>query len=142
VRDRSGFGAWFRYSISGPCQGGVECPAISVYLELDVPSIEVDFDNYSLHTFAPLYPAIFYILSSASNATKSWPREYNPPESMSELKVGDNFPEGVTFSYVPYTPENGDITSCGIPINYDASKGSDSLFSQICQVCGSSIDIH
>jgi len=38
------------------------------------------------------------------------------------LKVGDSFPGGVTFSYVPYTPENGDITSCGIPINYDASK--------------------
>jgi hypothetical protein len=43
---------------------------------------------------------------------------------MAELKVGDSLPSGVTFSYVPYTPENGDITSCGIPINYDASKGS------------------
>ena len=43
---------------------------------------------------------------------------------MAELKVGDSLPNGVTFSYVPYTPENGDITSCGIPINYDASKGS------------------
>jgi hypothetical protein len=43
---------------------------------------------------------------------------------MAELKVGDSFPSGVTFSYVPYTPENGDITACGIPINYDASKGS------------------
>jgi len=41
---------------------------------------------------------------------------------MSELKVGDSFPSGVVFSYVPYIPENGDITSCGIPINYDASK--------------------
>jgi len=43
---------------------------------------------------------------------------------MAELKVGDSFPEGVTFSYVPYTEENGDITSCGIPITYDASKGN------------------
>lgn len=42
---------------------------------------------------------------------------------MSELKVGDSFPSGVKFTYVPYTPENGDITSCGIPIQYDASKG-------------------
>ena len=42
---------------------------------------------------------------------------------MSELKVGDSFPSGVTFSYVPYTPENGDITSCGMPVNFDASKG-------------------
>jgi len=41
---------------------------------------------------------------------------------MTELKVGDSFPSGVTFSYVPYTPQTGDITSCGIPINYDASK--------------------
>jgi hypothetical protein len=40
------------------------------------------------------------------------------------LKVGDNLPSGVTFSYIPYTPEKGDITSCGIPINYDASKGN------------------
>ncbi|TAQ85542.1 hypothetical protein B7494_g6131 [Chlorociboria aeruginascens] len=41
---------------------------------------------------------------------------------MPELKVGDSFPSDVTFSYVPYTPENSDITSCGIPINYNASK--------------------
>lgn len=41
-----------------------------------------------------------------------------------ELKLGDSIPAGVTFSYVPYTPENGDITACGIPINYDASKGT------------------
>jgi alkyl hydroperoxide reductase 1 len=42
---------------------------------------------------------------------------------MTELKAGDSFPEGVKFSYVPYTKESGDITACGIPINYDASKG-------------------
>jgi len=41
---------------------------------------------------------------------------------MSGINVGDSFPSGVTFSYVPYTPENGDITSCGMPVNYDASK--------------------
>ncbi|CAL3964320.1 hypothetical protein PZA11_001707 [Diplocarpon coronariae] len=41
---------------------------------------------------------------------------------MAELKLGDSLPAGVSFSYVPYTPENGDITSCGMPINYDASK--------------------
>lgn len=39
------------------------------------------------------------------------------------LKVGDTIPAGVTFSYIPYTEDKGDITSCGIPINYDASKG-------------------
>jgi len=41
---------------------------------------------------------------------------------MTALSVGDSFPSGVTFTYVPYTPENGEITSCGIPIQYDASK--------------------
>ena len=46
-----------------------------------------------------------------------------------ELKLGDSIPAGVTFSYVPYTPENGDITACGIPINYDASKGTPLLLS-------------
>src|SRR5277367_2312788 len=48
---------------------------------------------------------------------------------MSTLKVGDSFPEGVVFSYIPYTPETSDITACGIPINYDASKGT-SFFHQ------------
>jgi alkyl hydroperoxide reductase 1 len=42
---------------------------------------------------------------------------------MASLKAGDSFPEGVVFSYIPYTEEKGDITSCGIPVNYDASKG-------------------
>jgi hypothetical protein len=46
------------------------------------------------------------------------------------LKVGDTLPSGVTFSYIPYTPEKGDITSCGIPISYDASKGK--LFHALC----------
>ena len=48
---------------------------------------------------------------------------------MAELKVGDSFPEGVVFSYIPYTEEKGDITACGIPINYDASKGQALLLS-------------
>jgi hypothetical protein len=46
---------------------------------------------------------------------------------MPELKVGDSFPDGVTFSYIPYTDEKSDVTSCGIPITYDASKGIHSL---------------
>jgi hypothetical protein len=40
------------------------------------------------------------------------------------LKVGDGLPSDVTFSYIPYTPEIDDITSCGIPVNYNASKGT------------------
>lgn len=42
---------------------------------------------------------------------------------MTTLKAGDSFPEGVSFSYVPYTPETGDITSCGFPQAFDASSG-------------------
>ncbi|MCJ1409670.1 hypothetical protein MMC19_003752 [Ptychographa xylographoides] len=41
---------------------------------------------------------------------------------MSAPKIGDSFPDGVTFTYVPYTPEKEEITSCGIPIPYNASK--------------------
>ncbi|RVX66207.1 putative peroxiredoxin pmp20 [Exophiala mesophila] len=41
---------------------------------------------------------------------------------MSGLKEGDQFPDDVVFSYVPYTPESEAITACGIPINYNASK--------------------
>lgn len=42
---------------------------------------------------------------------------------MPELKAGDAFPEGVAFTYVPYSPEQPDIIACGIGIKYDASKG-------------------
>jgi hypothetical protein len=42
---------------------------------------------------------------------------------MTELNTGDSFPGDTTFSYVPYVPENDAITSCGIPISYDTSKG-------------------
>ncbi|CRK27749.1 Peroxiredoxin Pen c 3 like protein [Verticillium longisporum] len=38
------------------------------------------------------------------------------------LKVGDSFPEGVIFSYVPVQPETSEFTACGIPVNYNASK--------------------
>lgn len=63
---------------------------------------------------------------------------------MSGINAGDSFPADVVFSYVslpsphrinppssiltqflsyiPWTEEKGDITSCGIPINYHASK--------------------
>ena len=43
---------------------------------------------------------------------------------MSALKAGDDFPEGVTFTYVPYNPDQGAVTACGIPVKYDASKGN------------------
>ena len=54
---------------------------------------------------------------------------YNPPytplnlENMAPLKAGDSFPEGISFSYVPSTPEDNDILKCSIPIKYDASTG-------------------
>ncbi|RFU32631.1 hypothetical protein B7463_g3708, partial [Scytalidium lignicola] len=39
-----------------------------------------------------------------------------------ELKLGDALPSDVSFTYIPYVPESADITACGIPIKYDASK--------------------
>jgi alkyl hydroperoxide reductase 1 len=42
---------------------------------------------------------------------------------MPELKVGDTFPEGVSFSYAPLTPENSEITACGIRQEFNASQG-------------------
>lgn len=42
---------------------------------------------------------------------------------MPELKVGDTFPEGVTFSFIELSPETSDITSCGIPQKYDVAQG-------------------
>ncbi|OOF96829.1 hypothetical protein ASPCADRAFT_206971 [Aspergillus carbonarius ITEM 5010] len=38
------------------------------------------------------------------------------------LKPGDYFPSDVVFQYIPWTEESGEITACGIPINYNASK--------------------
>ncbi|KAJ6008653.1 hypothetical protein N7499_001296 [Penicillium canescens] len=38
------------------------------------------------------------------------------------FNAGDAFPENVVFSYIPWSEESGEITSCGIPINYNASK--------------------
>ncbi|KAK2742971.1 Peroxiredoxin Asp f3 [Onygenales sp. PD_40] len=41
---------------------------------------------------------------------------------MAPLKAGDDFPADVKFPYIPWTEEKGDITACGIPQLYDASK--------------------
>ncbi|KAG9236095.1 putative peroxiredoxin pmp20 [Amylocarpus encephaloides] len=38
------------------------------------------------------------------------------------LAVGDAFPEEVSFGWIPYVPDNGEITACGIPTRYNASK--------------------
>lgn len=42
---------------------------------------------------------------------------------MSALKAGDAFPQEVAFSYIAPSPETAEITACGMPIKYDASKG-------------------
>ncbi|KAL1849275.1 peroxiredoxin type-2 [Paecilomyces lecythidis] len=41
---------------------------------------------------------------------------------MAQLKVGDKFPEGVTFTYIPYSEDKLEFNTCGLPIKYDASK--------------------
>ncbi|KAF2479569.1 peroxiredoxin-2D [Neohortaea acidophila] len=40
--------------------------------------------------------------------------------NVSELKVGDKFPEGVKFEYAPI--QDADPTSCGVPQTYNASE--------------------
>ena len=40
---------------------------------------------------------------------------------MAGLKVGDSFPEGIKFTYVPPKADS-EITSCGIPQPYNASE--------------------
>jgi alkyl hydroperoxide reductase 1 len=42
---------------------------------------------------------------------------------MSAPKAGDDFPDGVTFMWVPYGEDKAGITACGLPVKYDASKG-------------------
>ncbi|KAJ5772451.1 Allergen [Penicillium odoratum] len=41
---------------------------------------------------------------------------------MTTLKSGDAFPADVTFKYIPWTEENAEASSCGIPIDYNASE--------------------
>ncbi|VVT55357.1 uncharacterized protein SAPINGB_P004556 [Magnusiomyces paraingens] len=38
------------------------------------------------------------------------------------LSVGDQFPSGVKFTYIPYSPDLEGVTACGIPIAYDTEK--------------------
>lgn len=41
---------------------------------------------------------------------------------MAGLKVGDTFPDGIEFSYVPWSPETASPEACGMPIPYKASE--------------------
>ncbi|KAF5667957.1 oxidoreductase [Fusarium heterosporum] len=41
---------------------------------------------------------------------------------MSELKVGDDFPEGVFFTYVPPSKETAEFSTCGTPVPFPASQ--------------------
>ncbi|KAH7014321.1 peroxiredoxin type-2 [Microdochium trichocladiopsis] len=38
------------------------------------------------------------------------------------LKAGDEFPEGVSFTWIPPAPETSEFSACGMPIKYNASK--------------------
>ncbi|KAJ6446936.1 peroxisomal matrix protein [Purpureocillium lavendulum] len=41
---------------------------------------------------------------------------------MAALAAGDSFPEGVSFSYIPYADDKEALNACGVPVTYDASK--------------------
>lgn len=38
--------------------------------------------------------------------------------------TGQSFPEDVSFQYIPYSSDKAGLNSCGLPIKYDASKGT------------------
>lgn len=38
--------------------------------------------------------------------------------------AGQAFPEDVSFLYIPYSPDKAGLNSCGLPIKYEASKGT------------------
>lgn len=42
------------------------------------------------------------------------------------FSVGDKLPTDVKFTYIPYTEEKADVTACGMPITYNAGKGTQS----------------
>lgn len=56
--------------------------------------------------------------------TTNLPTNTNNTAKMTELKAGDNFPEGVFFSYIPPTPEISKFSTCGTPVPYNASQGT------------------
>lgn len=66
-----------------------------------------------------LHTSLFNLHTNKSPTT-------NHTFAMSELKVGDAFPENVSFTYIPPAPEISEFSQCGIPIKYNASKGSSS----------------
>ncbi|KAH7185555.1 Redoxin [Fusarium flagelliforme] len=41
---------------------------------------------------------------------------------MSGIKAGDDFPQGVFFSYIQPSPEIAEFSTCGAPTNYNASE--------------------
>ncbi|CEJ90613.1 hypothetical protein VHEMI06382 [[Torrubiella] hemipterigena] len=41
---------------------------------------------------------------------------------MSALKVGDSFPQDVSFTWIAPSPENSEFSACGIPQKYNASE--------------------
>lgn len=47
---------------------------------------------------------------------------------MAPLKVGDAFPDGVSFTYVPTGGKKEDVTACGNGIKYNASTGKKTHF--------------
>lgn len=62
--------------------------------------------------------------SHFSLITTNLPTNTNNTAKMTELKAGDNFPEGVFFSYIPPTPEISKFSTCGTPVPYNASQGT------------------
>lgn len=63
------------------------------------------------------------MISPPTSCSRTSPYLPSPSFSSTLLFSAACFPDAlVSLSYIPYTPEASDITSCGVPVNYNASK--------------------
>jgi hypothetical protein len=109
-----------------PTVGRLQCPSIAQCASYSTTTTAARRQLRS-SAVSPSSPHPRAKLAAANNsiASPSSLRFYSSPsDNMAELKVGDSFPDGVTFQYVPYTPESGEITACGVPQKFDASTGT------------------
>lgn len=65
----------------------------------------------------------FFLLSYFdTNQTSLNSLNHTNTTNMSGIKVGDDFPQGVFFSYIQPSPEIAEFSTCGAPTNYNASE--------------------
>lgn len=107
------------------------CPALERFQSRKERTVTDHLSIYLVHisstsrllSFLPLSNLI-PLTTHFSLITTNLPTNTNNTAKMTELKAGDNFPEGVFFSYIPPTPEISKFSTCGTPVPYNASQGT------------------